>query len=180
MLSLLFSVSVHLCFISSFGNAVACIECVTRPFVISLFFFFKQKTAYEMRISDWSSDVCSSDLPPFYPKAGCRAVRFEIGRVDHDRLAFGSLRCRQAFHHADEDAFVAPPLPAIVERLCRAIFSRRIPPPQPITIDEDDTAQNAPVINPRTAMALRKIGLKTRHLLVRQPIQITHHSGSSR
>src|SRR3546814_20740657 len=29
-----------------------------------LVFFFKQKTAYEMRISDWSSDVCSSDLPP--------------------------------------------------------------------------------------------------------------------
>src|SRR3546814_9779119 len=28
------------------------------------FFFFKQKTAYEMRISDWSSDVCSSDLRP--------------------------------------------------------------------------------------------------------------------
>src|SRR3546814_21158486 len=32
------------------------------------FFFFKQKTAYEMRISDWSSDVCSSDL------IGCRYV----------------------------------------------------------------------------------------------------------
>src|SRR3546814_4056373 len=31
-------------------------------------FFFKQKTAYEMRISDWSSDVCSSDLV----RAGCR------------------------------------------------------------------------------------------------------------
>src|SRR3546814_3885308 len=29
---------------------------------ILCFFFFKQKTAYEMRISDWSSDVCSSDL----------------------------------------------------------------------------------------------------------------------
>src|SRR3546814_11031052 len=29
---------------------------------IFVFFFFKQKTAYEMRISDWSSDVCSSDL----------------------------------------------------------------------------------------------------------------------
>src|SRR3546814_1821941 len=29
---------------------------------MSVFFFFKQKTAYEMRISDWSSDVCSSDL----------------------------------------------------------------------------------------------------------------------
>src|SRR3546814_2496397 len=31
--------------------------------VSCFFFFFKQKTAYEMRISDWSSDVCSSDLP---------------------------------------------------------------------------------------------------------------------
>src|SRR3546814_3585674 len=29
---------------------------------LCIFFFFKQKTAYEMRISDWSSDVCSSDL----------------------------------------------------------------------------------------------------------------------
>src|SRR3546814_3667071 len=29
-----------------------------------VFFFFKQKSAYEMRISDWSSDVCSSDLGP--------------------------------------------------------------------------------------------------------------------
>src|SRR3546814_8938496 len=28
----------------------------------NIFFFFKQKTAYEMRMSDWSSDVCSSDL----------------------------------------------------------------------------------------------------------------------
>src|SRR3546814_16552509 len=32
--------------------------------MISSVFFFKQKTAYEMRISDWSSDVCSSDLQP--------------------------------------------------------------------------------------------------------------------
>src|SRR3546814_9046075 len=31
-------------------------------YILFLFFFFKQKTAYEMRISDWSSDVCSSDL----------------------------------------------------------------------------------------------------------------------
>src|SRR3546814_3736482 len=32
--------------------------------VVAYFFFFRQKTAYEMRISDWSSDVCSSDLGP--------------------------------------------------------------------------------------------------------------------
>src|SRR3546814_7912493 len=39
--------------------------------VVSVLFllvvFFKQKTAYEMRISDWSSDVCSSDLGAFMP-----------------------------------------------------------------------------------------------------------------
>src|SRR3546814_1044190 len=34
-----------------------------------LFFFFKQKTAYEMRISDWSSDVCSSDLLMAIPES---------------------------------------------------------------------------------------------------------------
>src|SRR3546814_2572490 len=34
-------------------------------FVCNVFFFFKQKTAYEMRISDWSSDVCSSDLQAY-------------------------------------------------------------------------------------------------------------------
>src|SRR3546814_1693295 len=37
-----------------------------------LFFFFKQKTAYEMRISDWSSDVCSSDLVPAPRHSGGR------------------------------------------------------------------------------------------------------------
>src|SRR3546814_12710617 len=37
-----------------------------------IYFFFKQKTAYEMRISDWSSDVCSSDLPG--PDQGGRIV----------------------------------------------------------------------------------------------------------
>src|SRR3546814_3226410 len=37
--------------------------CILSLFGVLLFvFFFKQKTAYEMRISDWSSDVCSSDL----------------------------------------------------------------------------------------------------------------------
>src|SRR3546814_2624197 len=43
-------------------------------------FFFKQKTAYEMRISDWSSDVCSSDLPLFHPAADVPAGA--RGRVD--------------------------------------------------------------------------------------------------
>src|SRR3546814_1283512 len=141
-----------------------------------------------MRISDWSSDVCSSDLhshrsqhaawcscrpscgrsgvlgPLFYPQAGRRAVRFEIGGIDHDRLAVGSLGRCQTLHHPNEDALVAPPLPAVVERLCRAILPRRIAPPAPIPADEDDTPQTAPVINPRTAIARRTLGLKTRLL----------------
>src|SRR3546814_5201508 len=36
--------------------------CIMVILFLVFFFFFKQKTAYEMRISDWSSDVCSSDL----------------------------------------------------------------------------------------------------------------------
>src|SRR3546814_2497036 len=39
-----------------------------------MFFFFKPKTAYEMRISDWSSDVCSSDLEIFGINTHIRAV----------------------------------------------------------------------------------------------------------
>src|SRR3546814_8715401 len=35
-----------------------------------MFFFFKQKTSYEMRFSDWSSDVCSSDLSAWYAPVG--------------------------------------------------------------------------------------------------------------
>src|SRR3546814_6589525 len=49
-----------------------------------MFFFFKQKTAYEMRISDWSSDVCSSDLRERID-LGVGFVRLMIGadRADH-------------------------------------------------------------------------------------------------
>src|SRR3546814_10708230 len=48
-----------------------------------VFFFFKQKTAYEMRISDWSSDVCSSDLR--LVEIGCIELidRRESGRTFH-------------------------------------------------------------------------------------------------
>src|SRR3546814_7389257 len=48
------------------------------------FFFFKQKTAYEMRISDWSSDVCSSDLIPYAELFGFDRVRAGDGVVEVD------------------------------------------------------------------------------------------------
>src|SRR3546814_9569653 len=49
------------------------------------YFFFKQKTAYEMRISDWSTDVCSSDLPVAAYHAGLPAER--RAAVQHDFVA---------------------------------------------------------------------------------------------
>src|SRR3546814_6402640 len=67
--------------------------------MVSLFFFFKQKTAYEMRISDWSSDVCSSDLMPEADAAvratidaearerGWPALHAELARIDPDAAA---------------------------------------------------------------------------------------------
>src|SRR3546814_1306366 len=53
-------------------------------------FFFKQKTAYEMRISDWSSDVCSSDLPDYLDhiqQAATDARSFVEGMAKDDFLA---------------------------------------------------------------------------------------------
>src|SRR3546814_7058607 len=60
------------------------------------FFFFKQKTAYEMRISDWSSDVCSSDLPELSPtdgtwRRGDAAVARALKLIDQGALAGQSV-----------------------------------------------------------------------------------------
>src|SRR3546814_7019066 len=67
------------------------------------FFFFKQKTAYEMRISDWSSDVCSSDL------ARRRILAHGLpGSVF--RGTIGSLATRKLFERGyipDDDAPIA-------------------------------------------------------------------------
>src|SRR3546814_7501543 len=68
------------------------------------FFFFKQKTAYEMRISDWSSDVCSSDLEhlaladELLRQLHCQPRRGEI--ADRRQQAFFS----ESFHQMVEAA----------------------------------------------------------------------------
>src|SRR3546814_2775746 len=65
--------------------------CLTRMMILLFhFFFFKQKTAYEMRISDWSSDVCSSDLETkvideLFP-------RDEIGALGYPHLAISGMK----------------------------------------------------------------------------------------
>src|SRR3546814_2837107 len=57
------------------------------------FFFFKQKTAYEMRISDWSSDVCSSDLSST-SSAATSARRTGRSNFTIDQTTSGSTTAR--------------------------------------------------------------------------------------
>src|SRR3546814_4289003 len=68
------------------------------------FFFFKQKTAYEMRISDWSSDVCSSDLAAAVLPPG----KVHIGEIQGHKDARSALMAgdgkaiTNAFFNAEE------------------------------------------------------------------------------
>src|SRR3546814_14576290 len=82
------------------------------------FFFFKQKTAYEMRISDWSSDVCSSDL-----------VEIALGVEIHRHLAIAQaarIELARAVIAAERD--VDAVLDAIVEAV-RSIVDRQVEVP---------------------------------------------------
>src|SRR3546814_6761321 len=63
---------------------------------IVFFFFFKQKTAYEMRISDWSSDVCSSDLAALLSSAGDPLLFRQALRSD-GRLAIVNFMYTRCF-----------------------------------------------------------------------------------
>src|SRR3546814_3326151 len=78
-------------------------------FVLFFFFFFKQKTAYEMRISDWSSDVCSSDL----------LLWFGLFK-DVQRLSAADV---PSLLHAPA-AKLEPPSPQIEQRWYAAAFER--------------------------------------------------------
>src|SRR3546814_2904338 len=109
-------------------------------------FFFKQKTAYEMRISDWSSDVCSSDLirtnmggnassgdtelhhaalfvtvAPWSPVAG-RELGFQARRDHYDVGIMRRLPLAELAHPARLAARIAPtlrPAPEIGRASCR-------------------------------------------------------------
>src|SRR3546814_2430276 len=67
---------------------------------IMIFFFFKQKTAYEMRISDWSSDVCSSDLLDQQLTEEERMIRDTAEQFAQQKLA---PRVLEAFRHEKTD-----------------------------------------------------------------------------
>src|SRR3546814_11746030 len=64
-----------------------------------MFFFFKQKTAYEMRISDWSSDVCSSDLGKLPLESAqflnsAMVIALKKGETDLRPIAIGGIMRR--------------------------------------------------------------------------------------
>src|SRR3546814_1596079 len=78
------------CFLFTFAFESLCtfMSFFAAPFYFLVFFFFKQKTAYEMRISDWSSDVCSSDLERL-PARGARRPRTAAAAAVHRRAEEG-------------------------------------------------------------------------------------------
>src|SRR3546814_16933836 len=85
------------------------------------FFFFKQKTAYEMRISDWSSDVCSSDLLTLQQTQG--RLRIAEGAL----AAAAGYRPDVALPLADwnpQAAHIEMPAPTLAELMTRAREAR--------------------------------------------------------
>src|SRR3546814_12852103 len=96
-------------------------------YLFHFIFFFKQKPAYEMRISDWSSDVCSSDLHDDLPA-------IEYGPVQHHRVGKDMEERQHAqhpvFHHIARIKHIH--LPRIGGQILvpqfRNLWSARVPP----------------------------------------------------
>lgn len=102
--------------------------------------------------------------PPFFDAhAGRCSVGLQIRCVDHDDLRLALLGS-QTRHHPGKDALIAPSFPPVVERLVRAVGSRRVVPAQPIVIDEDNPALDMSTIYVR----LRREGLQMHHFRVAQ------------
>src|SRR3546814_2220865 len=76
--------------------------------IVFLFvFFFKQKTAYEMRISDWSSDVCSSDLVVDLARGADQRGLFGRGADEEPRIDRDAMPADAGAGRQDVDARVA-------------------------------------------------------------------------
>ena len=95
-----------------------------------------------------------------------RAMGLQMGRVDHESIGFPALG-NQGGENLVKHAKPTPSDEAVIDRLGRPIFGRRITPAQPILDYEDDAADDLPIINPRHPVRQRKIQLNTAHLRLR-------------
>jgi hypothetical protein len=100
-------------------------------------------------------------------------VCLQVSRVNHDCLR-RNARGRQSLHDVEEGTHFASSLPSVVERLVWTMRLRCIAPAQSVAVDENYAAQRRPIINPWLVMALGKVWLEPRHLLVGQPVQAAH------
>src|SRR3546814_8837879 len=103
--------------------------------VYVIFFFFKQKTAYDMRISDWSSDVCSSDLQgshdvssarnnmPALPQSDRRANHLEPDEIRFTTLVIASeaKQSRAVYAHSGRSEEHTSELQSLM-RISYAVF----------------------------------------------------------
>src|SRR3546814_1222408 len=132
-----------------------------RFLLLDIIFFFKQKTAYELRISDWSSDVCSSDLARLL---ACRLIELElqhareeiarVGRVAGD-VEFGARveRVRRPFARRDDALILRAqlgPRRVVIGGLARAVEH----PPAP-AVDEQAEGQGGDLRSGRNTSELR-------------------------
>src|SRR3546814_20540777 len=78
-------------------------------------FFYKQKTAYEMRISDWSSDVCSSDLQSNTDEEWARTADILIGAAQRLEMAGATalVICANSMHKVYEQIVAAVAIPVL-------------------------------------------------------------------
>lgn len=97
----------------------------------------------------------------------------KISRFSEEQI-MAILKQQEADHHPREDTFLAPTLPLAVERLVRTVGIGSVSPAQPIAVDEDNPAQDAPVIDPWPAVRLREERGELGHLLVGQPVKVAH------
>src|SRR3546814_12502963 len=114
-----------------------------------LFFFFKQKTAYEMRISDWSSDVCSSDL-------------------DAHRFGTGALPVQLAENALDVAKRVAP---VIVGPIAAAVVQR--------ALDDETATDLETVMRAETPVKGRKAVCDAGQLAVEAVLPVVDEGGGA-
>src|SRR3546814_4033669 len=125
-------------------------------FVLSCYFFLKQDTAYDVRIVDWSSDVCSSDLlGTDLDLASGRQVEVLVCRRQHQQAAnrvggFGILGVDSQVRHYVVDRAHAPPY--IGEALIQNLLTYRQVSPPYIGMVVTQATQHGPLIGDRKSV----------------------------